>query len=269
MDDTPYPPPGDGTQYGDDDFDVNSWTLELNGINLGQNLLLNGYNAYDNSHPVAASDFVTVTIDRHPRQRSRAAGGAEIRSLTALVYDSTGVPQSNGFEIPNTLIDHTTPLNADALAHRARCPSRVRERLAAGGRGGRLICGASTPPPRCPTLLCASISSLCPSPGNVPRRTRLAEHCTFLLPRPNHLPPAFALRNEPASVLSIPMKTILALLSIAFRRCRALRPGRAASGYDHDPDYPANQAPPGAANRAFPNRRLTLPRGTSRPPVPP
>ena len=112
VDDTPYPPPGDGTQYGDDDFDVNSWTLELNGINLGQNLLLNGYNAYDNSHPVQASDFVTVTTTGTPANAAALLTALKTGSLTALVYDSTGVSQSNGFEIPNTLIDHTTPLNA-------------------------------------------------------------------------------------------------------------------------------------------------------------
>ncbi len=112
VDDTPYPPPGDGTQYGDDDFDVNSWTLELNGINLGQNLLLNGYNAYDNSHPVQASDFVTVTTTGTPANAAALLAALKTGSLTALVYDSTGVSQSNGFLIPNTLIDHTTPLNA-------------------------------------------------------------------------------------------------------------------------------------------------------------
>ena len=112
VDDTPYPPPGDGTQYGDDDFDVNSWTLQLNGINLGSNLLLNGYNAYDNSHPVQASDFVTVTTTGVPANASALLTALKTGSLSALVYDSTGVPNSNGFEIPNTLIDHTTPLYA-------------------------------------------------------------------------------------------------------------------------------------------------------------
>ena len=112
VDDTPYPPPGDGTQYGDDDFDVNSWTLQLNGIDLGQGLLLNGFNAYNNSAPVAASDFVTVTITGAPANAAALLTALNTGSLTALVYDSTGVANSNGFEIPNTLIDHTTPLNA-------------------------------------------------------------------------------------------------------------------------------------------------------------
>ncbi len=112
VDDTPYPPPGDGTQYGDDDFDVNSWTLQLNGINLGQGLLLNGFNAYDNSHPVQASDFVTVTITGVPANAAMLLTALKTGSVTALVYDSTGVSQSNGFLIPNTLIDHTTPLDA-------------------------------------------------------------------------------------------------------------------------------------------------------------
>ncbi len=112
VDDTPYPPPGDGTQYGDDDFDVNSWTLQLNGINLGQGLLLNGFNAYDNSHPVQSSDFVTVTITGVPANAAMLLAALKTGSMTALVYDSTGVPNSNGFLIPNTLIDHTTPLDA-------------------------------------------------------------------------------------------------------------------------------------------------------------
>ena len=112
VDDTPYPPPGDGTQYGDDDFDVNSWTLQLNGVNLGSNLLLNGYNAYDNSHPVQASDFVTVTTTGAPANAAALLAALKTGSLTAFVYDSTGVANSNGFEIPNTLIDHMTPLNA-------------------------------------------------------------------------------------------------------------------------------------------------------------
>ena len=112
VDDTPYPPPGDGTQYGDDDFDVNSWTLQLNGINLGQGLLLNGFNAYAGTAPVAASDFVTVTITGVPANMNALLAALNTGSLTALVYDSTGVPNSNGFEIPNTLIDHTTPLDA-------------------------------------------------------------------------------------------------------------------------------------------------------------
>ena len=112
VDDTPYPPPGDGTQFVDDDFDVNSWTLELNGINLGQGLLLNGYNAYDNSHPVQASDFITVTTTGTPANASALLAALKTGSLTALIYDSTGVSQSNGFLVPNTLIDHTTPLYA-------------------------------------------------------------------------------------------------------------------------------------------------------------
>ena len=112
VDETPYPPPGDGTQYGDDDFDVNSWTLQLNGINLGQGLLLNGFNAYDNSRPVQSSDFVTVTITGVPANVNALLAALKTGSLTATVYDSTGVANSNGFLIPNTLIDHTTPLNA-------------------------------------------------------------------------------------------------------------------------------------------------------------
>lgn len=110
--DTPYPPPGDGTQYGDDDFDVNSLSLRLNNIDLGRNLLLNGLNSYDNSAPVAASDFVTITITGTPDNAAALLTAFNTGSLTALIYDSTGVANSNGFELPNTRIDHTTPLNA-------------------------------------------------------------------------------------------------------------------------------------------------------------
>ena len=112
IDDTPYPPPGDGTQYGDDDFDVNSWTLELNGINLGKGLLLNGYNAYDNSKPLAESDFVTVTTTGSPANAGALLTALDTGALSALIYDSTGASQSNGFEVPNTEIDRTTPLYA-------------------------------------------------------------------------------------------------------------------------------------------------------------
>ncbi len=110
--DTPYPPPGDGTQFGDDDFDVNSLSLRLNNIDLGRNLLLNGLNSYDNSAPVAASDFVTITVTGTPDNAAALLAAFNTGSLTALIYDSTGVANSNGFELPNTLIDHTTPLNA-------------------------------------------------------------------------------------------------------------------------------------------------------------
>lgn len=112
IDETPFPPPGDSTVYGDDDFDVNSWTLRLNGIDMGQGLLLNGFNFYDNSHPLAASDFVTVTVTGAPANAAALLTAFNTGSLTALVYDSTGVTSSNGFEIPNTLIDRTTPLSA-------------------------------------------------------------------------------------------------------------------------------------------------------------
>lgn len=106
--DTPYPP--DGNQFGDDDFDVNSLSLQLDGINLAPELLLNGFNSYDPSAPLAASDFVTLTLTGTPSASEAAAILAALQdgTLVANVLDATGVANSNGFEIPNTQIDHTT-----------------------------------------------------------------------------------------------------------------------------------------------------------------
>jgi hypothetical protein len=108
--DTPYPP--DGNQHGDDDFDVNSLSLQLDGIDLAAQLLLNGFNSYDPSAPLAASDFVTLTITGTPSASQAAAILAALQNgtLVANVLDSTGVASSNGFEIPNTQIDHTTQI---------------------------------------------------------------------------------------------------------------------------------------------------------------
>jgi hypothetical protein len=111
MNDTPFPP--DGNQHGDDDFDVNSWTLRLDMIDVGPNLLLNGFNSYDNSQPLAASDFVTRTITGAPANAAAILAALQgDQQLVAQVFDSTGISMSNGFEIPNTEIDHSTPLSA-------------------------------------------------------------------------------------------------------------------------------------------------------------
>lgn len=108
--DTPYPP--DGNQFGDDDFDVNSLSLQLDGINLAPELLLNGFNSYDPSAPLAASDFVTLTLTGTPSASEAAAILTALQdgTLVANVLDATGVPNSNGFEVPNTQIDHTTQI---------------------------------------------------------------------------------------------------------------------------------------------------------------
>lgn len=108
--DTPYPP--DGNQYADDDFDANSLSLQLDGINLAPQLLLNGFNNYDPSTPLAASDFVTLTITGTPSASQTAAILAALQdgTLLANVLDATGASNSNGFEIPNTQIDHATQI---------------------------------------------------------------------------------------------------------------------------------------------------------------
>lgn len=110
LNETPYPP--DGATHGDDDFDVNSLSLQLDGIDLAANLLLNGFNNYDTNFALSASDFVTLTITGTPSASQAAALLTALQDgqLSAFVLDSTGLANSNGFQIPNTLIDRTTPL---------------------------------------------------------------------------------------------------------------------------------------------------------------
>lgn len=110
--DTPYPP--DGSAHGDDDFDVNSLSLQLDGVDLAASLLLNGFNNYDSSMALTAGDFVTLTITGTPTaaQASAILTALQDGQLSAFVLDSTGIANSNGFQIPNTLIDRTTPLFA-------------------------------------------------------------------------------------------------------------------------------------------------------------
>ncbi len=97
--DTPYPP--DGAQYGDDDFDVNSLGLRLDGIDLGQGLLLNGFNDYDPSFALADKDYVTLTITGTPANMSALLTALQDGQLVATIYDTTGLSQSNGFRLPN------------------------------------------------------------------------------------------------------------------------------------------------------------------------
>ncbi|MDB6147225.1 MAG: hypothetical protein JWO45_889 [Spartobacteria bacterium] len=111
INETPYPP--DGNQHGDDDFDVNSWTLRLDMIDVGPNLLLNGFNSYDNNQPLAMSDFVTRTIMGAPSNAGAILAALQSdHQLVAQVFDSTGIAMSNGFQIPNTEIDRSTSLFA-------------------------------------------------------------------------------------------------------------------------------------------------------------
>ena len=106
--DTPYPP--DGNTHGDDDFDVNSLSLRLDGIDPGTNFLLNGFTSFE--APLEGSDFVTRTFMGAPDNAAALLAALQDGFLTATVFDSTGVPSSNGFQIPNTEIDQSTPLFA-------------------------------------------------------------------------------------------------------------------------------------------------------------
>lgn len=101
INETPYPPPGDGTQFGDDDFDVNSLGLRLDGIDLGQGLLLNGFTSYDPNNPVADSDYVRLTITGTPTNMAALLTALQDGMLVATIFDTTGVSQSNGFRVPN------------------------------------------------------------------------------------------------------------------------------------------------------------------------
>ncbi|HJT81967.1 MAG TPA: PEP-CTERM sorting domain-containing protein [Chthoniobacterales bacterium] len=108
INDTPYPP--DGNPHGDDDFDVNSLSLRLDGIDPGTNFLLNGFTSFES--PLDSGDFVTVTFTGAPSNSAALLGALQDGFISATVFDSTGVANSNGFQIPNTEFDHSTPLNA-------------------------------------------------------------------------------------------------------------------------------------------------------------
>jgi len=96
--DTPYPP--DGGDYGDDDFDVNSLGLRLDGIDLGQNLLLNTLNSYE--EPFGPEDYVTRTITGSPANKTALLSALQDGLLMATIHDSTGISQSNGLRLPGT-----------------------------------------------------------------------------------------------------------------------------------------------------------------------
>ena len=127
--DTPYPP--DGDPHGDDDFDVNSLSLRLDGIDPGTNFLLNGFTSFQD--PLDASDFVTVTFTGAPANSAALLGALQDGSVTASVFDSTGVANSNGFQIPNTEFDHSTPLFATLSFTGTPIPEASTMVLAAAG----------------------------------------------------------------------------------------------------------------------------------------
>ncbi len=107
---TPYPPPGNGSQFGDDDFDVNSFSLVLDNINLGQSFLLNGFNSYDPETDFGQKDFITLTLTGTPSNMNALLVALQDGFLTANVLDSTGISRSNGIVIPNTQFDRSTPV---------------------------------------------------------------------------------------------------------------------------------------------------------------
>jgi len=96
--DTPYPP--DGGVYGDDDFDVNSLGLRLDGVDLGQNLLLNTLTSYE--EPFGPEDYITRTITGSPANKTALLSALQDGLLVATIHDSTGISQSNGLRIPGT-----------------------------------------------------------------------------------------------------------------------------------------------------------------------
>ena len=134
--DTPYPP--DGAEYGDDDFDVNSLSLRLDGIDPGTNFLLNGFTSFFD--PLDASDFVTLTFTGAPDNSAALVAALQDGFLDAMVFDSTGVANSNGFRIPNTAFDGSTSLFATLSITGAPVPEPSSFGLAVAG--GLLLIGA-------------------------------------------------------------------------------------------------------------------------------
>ncbi|MBA3961614.1 MAG: PEP-CTERM sorting domain-containing protein [Chthoniobacterales bacterium] len=112
INETPYPPPGDGTEFGDDDFDVNSLSLRLDGVFAGQNLLLNGFDSYDNSTDFGQKDFITRTITGSPENMAAILTALQDGLLSATIYDSTGLSRSNGIRVPDTNFDQPTSIFA-------------------------------------------------------------------------------------------------------------------------------------------------------------
>jgi hypothetical protein len=112
INETPWPPPGDGT-FGDDDFDVNSFSLVLDNINLGQYFLLNGLDSKaDPEEPPSQADFVTRTITGTPNDMNALLLALQDGFLSAGIYDSTGDPQSNGIVIPGHDFNSPNPIFA-------------------------------------------------------------------------------------------------------------------------------------------------------------
>jgi hypothetical protein len=114
INETPNPP--DGNQHGDDDVFVNTLHLRLDGIETGSNLLLNGFNSYDNSMPLAASDFVTVTITGLPDNGAAILAALQDGTLSATIFDAgfsdPTLTGQNAFRVPDTAFDGTTSIFA-------------------------------------------------------------------------------------------------------------------------------------------------------------
>lgn len=127
--DTPYPP--DGDEHGDDDFDVNSLSLRLDGIDPGTNFLLNGFNAFVD--PLDSSDFITLTFTGAPDNSGALVAALQDGLLEATVFDSTGVANSNGFRIPNTAFDGSTSIFATLSITGTAVPEPSTFALVAGG----------------------------------------------------------------------------------------------------------------------------------------
>lgn len=136
LNETPFPPPGDGTEFGDDDFDVNSFTLRLDGIYAGQNLLLNGFDSYDDTTEFGQKDFITRTITGSPENMSALLAALQDGLLSATVYDSTGISRSNGLVIPNTQFDRITPAYTTLSITGMPIPEPSSLALALGGAVG-------------------------------------------------------------------------------------------------------------------------------------
>ncbi len=132
--DTPYPPPGDDVQYGDDDFDVNSFSLVLDGINLGQSFLLNGLDSkVDPNTPPSQADFVTRTITGNASDMNALLLALQDGFLTASIFDSTGLSKSNGIVIPGHDFQSTNPIFATLSITGTPIPEPSTSALLLGG----------------------------------------------------------------------------------------------------------------------------------------
>ncbi|MGI9087723.1 MAG: hypothetical protein ACR2HH_08310 [Chthoniobacterales bacterium] len=94
--------PGTDGIYGtsDDDFDVNSWTLRLDGVETG--ILLNGFSGIvDPNAGVQPGDYVRLTITDTPANVPALLAALQDGFLSATIFDSTGVSKSNSFRVPS------------------------------------------------------------------------------------------------------------------------------------------------------------------------